>query len=556
MAGYYKKYRKKNENMSFKSTETVEEILQYPFSAWEDAGIKKETMEYFGCRVLFSESIPNKIDALYFPAYSKDGKRISGYQKKDLTIPKEEPGHFSAVGSVRNTCMMYGQKQCQHGGKKLWVTEGWRDLMSAWQALKEKNKGTQYENLNPNVVSIVNGTSNADKSVAHNEEFVRSFQQIVICMDNDRRLPIEPSNVIKGKEAEDLIGSYLSSNNLLVPVYPDNRNDLNEILLEDGFRALHDLLMWKVKPFQAEKIITFDEIISFDDFISPIKEGTKINGFPKLNETLRGFRDHELTTITGPPGSGKSSVAFEFMYQFVEQGEKVGLIMLEDPLEVTQKRIGARYCNINLEDFEENPLKAVNNDKDKLLDAYNFSCDSNNFIVLHHFGSIPVKNLMSKVKSLTASGCQKILIDHTSMVISGLDTHDERKDIDVLYTELAAFRAAHPVHLITVHHVDKKSVTQEIKRPTEPKWIYTNPGNLRGSGGVLQLSCNVIPLHIELLPSGKRGRVMIGVGKNRKARRLSDCDIFMMDETTGRFIDTTDWTYNKEKGVYEKNGGY
>ncbi len=536
--------------------ESIEDVLQYHCTDWPEAGLTKETLEYFSCRTTINEKT-NEIGAVYFPAWSKDGKRITGYQKKNLMIQKEEPGHFSAIGSVRNTNLLYGQKQCQHGGKKLWITEGWKDLMSAYQALKGANKGTQYEKLNPNIVSIVNGTGNADKSIAHNEEFVKSYKQVVICMDNDSRKSVDPINVIKGKEAEDLIGSYLSSNNILVPNYPVNRNDLNEVLTEDGSKALNDLLLWNVKPFQAQKLITFDEVISFEQYSAPIKEGTKIEGFPLFNETLKGFRDHELTTITGLPGTGKSSLAFEFIYQFARMGEKVGLIMLEDTLETTQQRIGARFCGVNLGLFEEDPLKAVGGDISQLKQSYEFSCDPDKFMVLHHFGSIPTKQLMSKIMSLTASGCTKILVDHTSLVVSSTETKDERKEIDILYTELAAFRAAHPVHILTVHHVDKAAGTQDIKRPNEPKWNFLNPASLRGSGGVLQLSCNVIVLHSERLPSGQRGRVWVGVGKNRKGRKLADTDIVAMDDETGEFIDTSSWVYDSNLGAYTpQSGGY
>ena len=526
--------------------ETVKDIIQYPIDAWPEAGIRKETMEYYGCRVKRSEQTLD-IEAVYFPAYSKDGKRITGYQKKDLTVPKDENGHFTAIGIVRTTCMLYGQKQCQYGGKKLWVTEGWKDMMSAFQALKEKNKGTQYENLNPNVVSIVNGTTHADKSIAHNEEFVKSFQQIVICMDPDYRKPIEKENVIRGKEAEDLIGSYLSSNNLLVPNYEGER-DLNEILLEEGFKVLHDLLMWNVRPFQAEKIITFDNVMTFEESIEPIKEGIMFNNFPLLNEALLGFRPHELTTITGLSGTGKSTFAFELCYQCAEMGHKVGLIMLEDPIKKTQQRIAARYLNINPKNYFINPI-GCGRSQEELRDAWDFSIDPNNFIVLNHFGSIASKTLMSKVKSLTASGCEIILLDHANMCVSGMETNDERKDLDVLYTNLAAHRAAHPVHLGVVAHVDKRAGSQEPGRPSEPKWNYISTYNLRGSAGMTQLSCNIILLHSELLPSGKRGRVMIGIGKNREMSIIGDQDIVSTNWKTGLFMDASQWVYDKEKGI-------
>lgn len=550
MSGYYrdknKEYKSMKKDFNY-INETVNEVLQYPFAAVPERGLKKETLEYFGCRVKLTETAPQMVSAMYFPAYSKDGKKITGYQKKDFTIPKEDPGHFTAIGSVRNTCMLYGQKQCQHGGKKLFLTEGWLDMMSAFQALKDISIKNGYGHINPSVCSIVNGTSNSDKSVAHNEDFVKSFGQVIIAMDNDSRKSVEPENIIRGKEATDLIGSYLSSNNLFVPNYPENRNDLNEILCEDGAKALNDLLLWNVKPFQAEKIITFDEAITFEEAIAPVEKGIMFDNFPKFNEALLGLRPHELTTITGLSGTGKSSFAFELCYQCVLQGHKVGLIMLEDPLQKTQQRISARYLKVNPREYFINP-RGCGKSEEALKEAWNFSINPDNFIVLKHFGSIPTKVLMSKIKSLTASGCEIILLDHANMCVSGLNTDDERKDLDILYTELAAFRAAHPIHMIVVAHVDKKSGVQELTRPTEPKWNYINMYSLRGTAGMTQLSCNIILLHNELLPSGKRGRVMLGIPKNRSMGVLGDLDIVCTDYKSGMFIDSSNWVYDKESG--------
>jgi len=537
--------------------ETVKEILQYGCEDWPERKIRKNTLEYFKCKTT-NRSDGGGIAAVYFPCWSKDGKKITGYQKKDLTKEKEEPGHFSSIGIVRNTCMLYGQKQCQHGGKKLFITEGPVDMLSAWQALKDSLQRTKWKDMNPNVCSIVNGTSNADKSIAHNEEFVRSFKQVVIAMDNDCRKPIEPENIIRGKEAEDLIGSYLSSDNLLVPNYPDNRNDLNEILIEDGSKILNDLLLWNVKPFQAEKIITFEEVMTFEEAVAPVEEGIMIDGFPLFNDAMLGFRPHELTTITGLSGTGKSTWAFEVCFQCAMQGHKVGLIMLEDPLKKTQQRISARYLNVNPKHYFINP-RDCGKTEEELKEAWEFSINPDNFIVLNHFGSIVSKVLMSKIKSLTASGCEIILLDHANMSVSGLETQDERKDLDILYTNLAAFRAAHPVHIAVVAHVDKKAGTQDQGRPSEPKWNHLNMYNLRGTAGMPQLSCNVVFLHSETLPSGKRGRVMIGIGKGRSMGVLGDMDVVSTNWRTGLFMDASEWVYDKEKGIMvppDKYGAY
>ena len=82
MNGYYR-YDKNNKitkrEILYTTKETIKDILQYPFADWHDAGIRKETMEYLGCRVKFTQTAPQEIAAVYFPAYSKYGKKITGY---------------------------------------------------------------------------------------------------------------------------------------------------------------------------------------------------------------------------------------------------------------------------------------------------------------------------------------------------------------------------------------------------------------------------------------------------------------------------------------------
>jgi hypothetical protein len=224
-----------------------------------------------------------------------------------------------------------------------------------------------------------------------------------------------------------------------------------------------------------------------------------------------------------------------------EQGHKVGLLMLEDPIVKTQRRIAARYLKVHPKPYFLNP-QGVGRSIENLREAWEYSINPDKFMVLAHFGSIAHKPLMSKIKSLFAAGCTKILFDHANMSVSGLEIKDERKEFDVLYTELAAFRAAHPVHFGVVAHVDKKAGTQDNQRPSEPKWNYIHAANLRGSAGMFQLSCNVILIHGETLPDASRGRVMVGLGKNRVGARLGDCDITKMG-VDGCFVNAEDDTW-------------
>jgi len=57
-----------------------------------------------------------------------------------------------------------------------------------------------------------------------------------------------------------------------------------------------------------------------------------------------------------------------------------------------------------------------------------------------HFGSLECNTLLAKMEYMrTSLGCDVIYLDHISIVISGTESHNERKDIDVLMTRLRQF---------------------------------------------------------------------------------------------------------------------
>ena len=150
--------------------ETVKEVLEYSFVDAKDRGIRKETCERFGIRAALSEKDGKTVEAYYFPSYNQKGT-ITGFMKQDITKGKEEDGHWLAVGSVSISNKLLGQDVAESINRKrqnLVVTEGGWDMLSTFQALVDNVKGTKYEGMEPQVVSIPLGTKNAVEAILHN----------------------------------------------------------------------------------------------------------------------------------------------------------------------------------------------------------------------------------------------------------------------------------------------------------------------------------------------------------------------------------------------------
>jgi twinkle protein len=97
-----------------------------------------------------------------------------------------------------------------------------------------------------------------------------------------------------------------------------------------------------------------------------------------------------------------------------------------------------------------------------------------------HFGSLESERLLTMMRFMAASGCRFIVLDHISIVHSGNETNDERKDIDILMTKLASFVKETGVGVIAVVHLKRG------KNYNEGDAISLT--DMRGSASIEQLS--------------------------------------------------------------------
>lgn len=223
----------------------------------------------------------------------------------------------------------------------------------------------------------------------------------------------------------------------------------------------------------------------------------------------------------------------------IEQaGERLGMIYLEEQTKETVQRLVAEKLKVNYLKFKREPLRYAS--REKLEEIYKEIVEKNDIVLLDHFGSLPIEELMNKVKYLhLVEGCDYIILDHLSMVISGNHSTDERKEIDIVMTELAAFCAAHDVGIIVVCHLNRQGTADQFKQKRgkddeedKPYWIRVTKESLRGSGALEQLSYVILGLEPEILPTRERGRVRWCILKNRPTGYLGDADIWKLNEQT------------------------
>ncbi|MGZ8887934.1 MAG: DnaB-like helicase C-terminal domain-containing protein [Halobacteriota archaeon] len=532
----------KKQQEEYVPKETLKDVLTYPFKAIESRGITKATCEKFGVRVGLSQEDGMTVEAVYFPSYNQKGK-VTGFKKQDLTKDKSEKYHWSTVGSVNIGNKLFGQDVAESVKRKrnnILTTEGEYDAMSCYQAMVQQVAGTKYEALEPFVVSIPLGTANAVESVLHNSEFVHSFDSLTIFFDDDYCTPAEKQKgIMKGHEAREAVASALVGSNLplFVLTTPESYKDASDMLQDGKTHGLAQLCSFGKRAYSAEKIVKASDI-SFEELIEKRIEGLYIKCFPELMEKIHGFRTGELVLVTSPSGVGKSTVTSIFASGFLEAGERVGMIYLEETNKETLQRMIAAKLKVNYNKFKNDPLSCAS--VEDIRAAYDSIVENDDLVMLGHFGSLPITELMSKIKHMhLVEKCRYIILDHLSVVISGSDIANERKELDMVMTELAAFCAANDVCIIAVSHINRGDGTM-FKAPKgkedEPYWVKVTKEMMRGSAALEQLSFIIIGLEPEILPDRSRGRVRLTVLKNRPWSYLGVADEFSVDEDTWEVI--------------------
>jgi archaellum biogenesis ATPase FlaH len=519
--------------------ETVAQVSKYPFAVWPERGIRPEVFEHFGVRMSVSEADGRTPTAVYYPYYDQKGK-ISGYKKRDLTLDKDDDFHFTVVGKVKETCKLFGQQEAeslQQKKTKVIFTEGENDVLAVFQACADSVAGNEkYKHLRPAVVGLTLGCGNASSATAHNLKFLTQYDKVTLAFDNDAASPQEYAKGIRrGKEATEVVATQLTGSvDIFLTEFPAEVKDANDWLLEDS-KALASAVSFADKKYVAEKVVLSSEL-SFDDLMKPKPRGVQLSWCPEFMEKTGGPRKRELWVVTGPSGGGKSTVVSAIAHDIAVEGNRVAYIALEETKTETAQRMLAAHIRVNFNTYKHDP-KAVDVSVEEQRKAFEWIQEDDRFVFLDHFGSLPVKELISKLKYLLhALKVDYVMLDHLSMMVSGIETTDERKLLDLTMTELAAFCASNDMGIIAVSHLNR-GIAQEFKAPKgeedKPFWVHVRKEDLRGSASLEQLSWVVVGVEQEILPDRTRGRVRLVVLKNRPWGSLGECDVLRMNSRTG-----------------------
>ena len=367
---------------------------------------------------------------------------------------------FAIKGKLSTT--FFGQ-QLYNNGVRLIITEGEIDCLTVSQLL-----GNQEP-----VVSIPCGVQSARKVFEANLKWLEGFDEVVVVFDNDEA----------GRKGAKEIEGILSPDKLRIATLKQYK-DPNEYYLADKGNELLEALE-NAKKVTPENIINADTLL--DDLLEEPEEvtGYSLPWAVKADKMIRGVRKGEITMLTAGTGIGKSTMIRELGYHLVmKHGLKIGSMMLEENVLRTSKGYIGLYLNkpVHLS------RKGISNEK--FTEAFTNTLGTGNFIMYNHFGSLDNNSILKGIRYMAVTEkCDFILIDHISIAVSGIESNNERKLIDILMTRLRQLCEELGVGLICICHLKrgdgKKSAEEGGSISLE---------DLRGSQAIAQLSDTIIAL--------------------------------------------------------------
>ena len=486
------------------------------YKAIPDRRISERTAKKYKTKIKTNGSI---VSHHYYEYFNADSSHVA------TKIRQVEGKKIWSQGDIGDA-LLFGQNLFKSGGKYITITEGEIDAMSTYEML-----GSKWA-----VVSIKNGVQSAVQNCKQHLRYLNSFENVVICFDNDK----------PGIEASQKVARLFEPNKCkIVNLEYKDPNEYHKMGKSNEF--VNE--WWNAKPYTPAGIINLSDLgLSLWD-----EEYCETIPYPwsKMNDKTYGMRTGELVTFTSGAGMGKSSVMRELMHHiFKNSKDKVGVLALEESTRNTAFNIMSVEANQRLyikeirEKFSQEQLLKWQED------TIGLEKGKGRFIVFDHFGSLGNDEILATVRFMISSmDCKWVFIDHLSILVSGQEEGDERKSIDILMTKLRSLVEETGVGLLLVSHLRRPSGDMGHENGKE-----VTLSHLRGSASIAHLSDCIIALERNQQADDEvtANTTTVRILKNRYTGETGVCTYLHYDKKSGRMsqIDNPfEDEFNRAQGV-------
>ena len=389
---------------------TPKAITEASYEPWR--GIVEETFRKFD--VVSSE------DRVVF-RYPSGGTKTRLKDKKEFFAKNLKSDELFGMNLFPSGC-----------SKKVTITEGEGDTLSAWQMLQSG----RY--LNP-VVSLPSATPSG-KLWEKCRGWLDSFDQIILSLDNDdpgRKVAETFFDLFPGKVYIMDHGSYKDANDFLM----------------NGEAQAYKNAWWGAKKYSPAGFTSGAE-----SWLQAVREETpyEYTSTPveALNKVMRGWIKGGITVVKAPPGVGKTSLFRYVQHDLVRNKGKVVANLAMEEMKSTTARGMATYelgYNVNTEEDQYFNNTSEEEFEKALLDVVG----DEKFISFDIDPHDPLESTLKQCKhAITIYNADYIFIDHFQRLayLSGVDgATSALTELGVKLVELAKRRN---VGIIGISHVN------------------------------------------------------------------------------------------------------
>ena len=480
------------------------------FGPLTDRDISQETATKYGVRRVLNAD--NQISQHIYPYFN--GNEIVGTKTRFV-----ESKGFSSTGTYEGTGLFGEQLFRNTGGKYLTITEGECDAMACYELMQSKWA----------CVSLKRGAAGAVKDIRESIEFVESFENVVLCFDNDKA----------GRESARKVARILKPGKAKIMTFPNGYKDANDMLRQKKFQEFMSS-WWESKTYTPSGILELSS--QKNDWLHREVKESIAYPWEGLNKKLYGLRKGELVTLTGGTGLGKSSVTRELEHWLIKNtDDNVGIVALEENWLRTADGIISIEANERLY-LNEKRQKYT---EDELLNLFDKVIPKGRVFIHAHLGATDVEEIFSKLRYIIVGcECKWVVVDHLHMLVNVLHEGDERRGIDMLMNKLRSLVEETGVGMILVSHLRRASGDRGHEQGVE-----VSLSHLKGSQGIAQLSDCVIALErnqqAENVEEANTTKVRV-----LKSRYTGDtglaCSLRYNNETGRLFEVTSEETFDNE----------
>lgn len=336
---------------------------------------------------------------------------------------------------------LFGWHTVPDDAKEIIITEGEYDAMAVYQATGR------------HAVSLPNGCRSLPVEVL---PMLERFETVYLWMDNDAA----------GREGADIFAKKIGIKRCLLvqptasdvedgkPIPKDANEalllglDLNQIINNAG-AVSHD----RVMMFTDLRDQVLHEIVHPDKYV-----GNPVPSLPRLTEIVKGFRRGEMTVLTGPTGTGKTTLLGQLSLDFAENDVRT----LWGSFEIKNTRLMHKL----LRQYSRGPLFSEKDlSIDQKVEAVNVIADKFQDLPLYFMnfhGGSDVDDVIDAMEySVYVHDVQHIILDNMQFMLSrnsrGFSTFDKFDMQDIALEKFRTFATEHNVHVTLVVHPRKEN---------------------------------------------------------------------------------------------------